>query len=952
MFRVSQILLGARLRFLTLCLALTAGALGFEARAVDYAHDVVPILNRYCAGCHNSQDREGGFSVQSHAELLVAGDSGPVLVVGDSTASRLIQVLAADADPSMPPEGEPRPGEEQISVLRRWIDEGAVGPIDSNGRRQLSTPHLNPSPTPKPITAMASSSDGERLAVGRFKSVDLVTRELQFVQRFGDHPGKVNAIAFHPHGTKLLVATGITGLFGETWIWDLRRGEVILKLGGHDDSVYALACSPDGRWLATAGYDRKIQIWELPQGSLQRTLVGHNGPVFDLAFAPDNRILASASADATVKIWDAVTGERMDTLSQPLKDQYSVDISPDGQFVVAGGADNRLRLWRLLSTEQPQINPMLVARYAHEQPIHRVRFSRDGLRLVSVSADKTAKVWDARDLTSRHVHSLGGEMAETCVWPAGTDRLFVGRMDGAIEQFELKPWRPDQRHTLPTSGNDALMRELSPVDELATVDEMESNDDVHQAQHVSVPVRIRGKIHLPDSRRADADVFRFSAQAGQMWMIEVQAARDGSPLDSVVRVLDAEGRPVPRVILRAVRDSYFTFRGKDSTQTGDFRLQNWEEMTLNQFLFANGEVVKLYHYPRGPDSGFNVYPNFGSRYGFFETTPVTHALQEPCYIVEPYAPGTVLPANGLPEFTLYFENDDESQRRWGSDSLLTFKAPSDGEYYVVLQDVRQFQGDEYHYQLSIRPPRPDFRAKLLSDSLKIPQGSGQKFGVQLERLDGFDGEVAIDVEGLPKGLEVTQPLVVQSGQARAWGTVFTRDDRTAPWVEESTTAKVFATAIINGQTVRKLVGEWGPIKLRAPAKVSIDFIGNAPGEGEIPSVIEIQAGATATAQIRIARYEGESGPVSFGSEEAVVNAPHGVYVDNIGLNGVLITESETERSVLLQAEPWLEPVERLVFVEATVDGTPTSRPILLRVTRATQAVASDTRPSRNASSSE
>ena len=54
----------------------------------------------------------------------------------------------------------------------------------------------------------------------------------------------------------------------------LRRGEVIRKLGGHDDAVYAIACSPDGQWLATAGYDRQIHIWELDTGTLQRTLIG------------------------------------------------------------------------------------------------------------------------------------------------------------------------------------------------------------------------------------------------------------------------------------------------------------------------------------------------------------------------------------------------------------------------------------------------------------------------------------------------------------------------------------------------------------------------------------------------------------------------------------------------------------------------------------------------------
>ena len=41
-------------------------------------------------------------------------------------------------------------------------------------------------------------------------------------------------------------------------------------------------------------------------------------------------------------------------------------------------------------------------------------------------------------------------------------------------------------------------------------------------------------------------------------------------------------------------------------------------MKLNQFLYVNGEVVKLWHYPRGPDSGYMVYPGSGSRYGYHD----------------------------------------------------------------------------------------------------------------------------------------------------------------------------------------------------------------------------------------------------------------------------------------------------------------------------------------------
>ena len=64
---------------------------------------------------------------------------------------------------------------------------------------------------------------------------------------------------------------------------------------------------------------------------------------------------------------------------------------------------------------------------------------------------------------------------------------------------------------------------------------------------------------------ADVDLFRFSARAGEPWVIEVDAARSGSKLDSFVEVLDSQGRRIERVRLQAVRDSYFAFRGKDDT---------------------------------------------------------------------------------------------------------------------------------------------------------------------------------------------------------------------------------------------------------------------------------------------------------------------------------------------------------------------------------------------------
>ena len=118
----------------------------------------------------------------------------------------------------------------------------------------------------------------------------------------------------------------------------------------------------------------------------------------------------------------------------------------------------------------------------------------------------------------------------------------------------------------------------------------------------------------------------------------------------------------------------------NSEQRG-VRLANWEEMLLNEYVYLSGDVIKLFQQRRGPDADAQFYPENGNRFAFFDTTSRAHALGEPAYIVVPYAVGTELPNNGLPVFTLNYENDDDAQRKLGKDSRLTFVAPADGDVF-------------------------------------------------------------------------------------------------------------------------------------------------------------------------------------------------------------------------------------------------------------------------------
>jgi hypothetical protein len=79
--------------------------------------------------------------------------------------------------------------------------------------------------------------------------------------------------------------------------------------------------------------------------------------------------------------------------------------------------------------------------------------------------------------------------------------------------------------------------------------------------------------------------FYFTAKKNQTWIIETLAAQGGSPADTKLDILDAKGQPVPRVMLQAVRDSYNNFRSVDANNP-DIRLQNWEEMELNELSIS------------------------------------------------------------------------------------------------------------------------------------------------------------------------------------------------------------------------------------------------------------------------------------------------------------------------------------------------------------------------------
>jgi hypothetical protein len=102
---------------------------GFAAQQVDYARDVKPILTKNCYDCHGAKRQKSGLRLDTVADALEGGNSGPVIVAGKSSQSRLIQAVTGVPEvPVMPPKDKPRLSAQEITLLREWIDQGAKGP--------------------------------------------------------------------------------------------------------------------------------------------------------------------------------------------------------------------------------------------------------------------------------------------------------------------------------------------------------------------------------------------------------------------------------------------------------------------------------------------------------------------------------------------------------------------------------------------------------------------------------------------------------------------------------------------------------------------------------------------------------------------------------------------------------------------------------------------------------
>ncbi|MBE9067199.1 AAA-like domain-containing protein [Leptolyngbya cf. ectocarpi LEGE 11479] len=279
------------------------------------------------------------------------------------------------------------------------------------------------------VNAVDVSLDSQTLVTGGEDGhLKLWSRTGELLLDIQAHEASVNQAAISPDGLTLVTTSEDQSIR----LWEATTGRLLKELKGHQAPVYGLAFSPDGQLLASTSDDKTIRLWALENRSNDSwsftedqsiLLEGHQDRVWNVKFSPDGRQLASTSWDNTVKLWTS-SGTLVKTLKGHDAGTWSVDFSPDGQTLVSSSDDATVRLWRLDKIPQTfhgyqgpvtglDVNQQIVAAgswdktirvwdwsgnlqsvlQGHTNRIRQVAFSPDGQTLASASWDQTIKLW-------------------------------------------------------------------------------------------------------------------------------------------------------------------------------------------------------------------------------------------------------------------------------------------------------------------------------------------------------------------------------------------------------------------------------------------------------------------------------------------------------------------------------------------------------------------------------
>jgi RNA polymerase sigma factor (sigma-70 family) len=260
------------------------------------------------------------------------------------------------------------------------------------------------------------------------------------------------SLAFSHDGQKLLAGT-----FTGNQTFEVATGEPVPGAGVNSASGPPVVASPDGKWLAAAGFRRRIRVWNTDASKDVVTPVGDQGPVMAVAYSPDGKTLATGGADRIIRLWDLATGHELRQLRGHTGGVGYLQFTRDSTHLCSASGDQNDRnvsWWDLATGKQERQFP------GHPWGVATMGLSPNGKELRVMDRTGLLHVWNTE--TGQETKPVATQVpfgpliapdGKTLIYQAGnpvvlhlrdttkegTDRAFIGPDLGGVARMAMSP---------------------------------------------------------------------------------------------------------------------------------------------------------------------------------------------------------------------------------------------------------------------------------------------------------------------------------------------------------------------------------------------------------------------------------------------------------------------------------------------------------------------------------
>jgi WD40 repeat protein len=248
---------------------------------------------------------------------------------------------------------------------------------------------------------MALSPDGKLIAGGERQLEIWNWAENRSVKKFGSANGDLTVPAFSPDGKRITAGTGRYG--GEVLVWEVEGAKTDLVFSLRPPNVQygikAVAFSPDGQIIASAGLENRIRFWNALNGQEIRVFGKNENSVSAIAASPDNKTFVVGTSGGAIRLMNRTDGQEIGLLKSHQESVNALVYSPDGTLLASGGGstdtigsprqkyDNAVRVWEVATGK---------LLYTFDNPasnIEMLTFSPNG-QILAAASGGSVYLWD------------------------------------------------------------------------------------------------------------------------------------------------------------------------------------------------------------------------------------------------------------------------------------------------------------------------------------------------------------------------------------------------------------------------------------------------------------------------------------------------------------------------------------------------------------------------------